>query len=334
MLFRKLMAKTLLKSTMNIDQTLKKAGQKLLNARIPNPHLEVDILLSNTLKKTREFILSHPKKKLTRAQTANYELGVAKRAKGAPVAYITGHKEFYGLDFLVNKYTLIPRPETELMIDTALELLKSRPWKPLRDFQGLCGQPPLNIIDIGTGSGCIIISLIKQLIKAKFSISPASHREAGQANFQFLATDISEPALILARKNAVKHRVKKQIKFYHGNLLESIIKNNKFLTLNSQFLILANLPYLTPFQIKNSPTIQHEPRLALAAGPDGLKYYRRLFTEIAELCRNNKPSGYILCEIDPGQTKIKQLIKNKLPLTKIAIKKDLRGHDRLVIIKL
>ena len=334
---------------MNINQTLALAGQKLKKAKIPNPRLEAEFLLSHILKKPREYLLAHPEKELTKTQIANYKIQITKRSKNLPAAYITGHQQFYGLDFLVNKNVLIPRPETELMVEEALNILER-------------GKSNLtSIIDVGTGSGCVIISLMKQILKPKFS--PASSGEAGQAisnchptsNYpeddKFLAIDISQPALTLARKNALKHGVEKQIKFSHGNLLEPVIKNNKFSTLNSKFLILANLPYLTRAQINNSPTIQYEPRLALTAGPDSLKYYRQLFLQIAKLRQANKHSGYILCEIDPGQTKkIKQLIEKELNClsynsyeririsrgerNSYTIKKDLKGHNRLIIIKL
>ncbi len=114
-------------------------------------------------------------------------------------------------------------------------------------------------------------------------------------------------------------------------MLKPILKNSKFVIRNSKLIILANLPYLTPNQIKNSPSIKHEPKLALSAGSDGLKYYRQLFKQLRAL----RVKGYTLCEIDPNQTaKIEQLVKHELPGAMLQIKKDLSGLNRLAIIKI
>ena len=307
---------------MTISQALTQATQKLQQNKIPTPHLDAEILLSHILKKPREYILARTEKKLTKTQITNYKLQITKRAKGKPIAYITKHKQFYGLDFYVNKNILIPRPETELMIDEAL-----KEAKPLiRGFASLC------IIDIGTGSGCIIITLAKLLAKKKKELGFGYPKPS---SFFFLATDISKPALTIARKNAKLHHIDKKIKFIHGNLLEPILNNSKHLNnLNNPIIITANLPYLTPAQVKNSPTIQQEPKFALSAGADGLKYYRQLFKQIKKLnalCAMR----YALCEIDPRQTiMLKKLIKKILPNAKIQIKKDLAGHNRLVSINL
>lgn len=257
---------------------------------------DIELILAYVLKKSREFIIAHPEHKLTKLQITNSKLLIKKRLKGLPIAYITGHKEFYGLDFKVNKNVLIPRPETELMVDETLKITNGKTI----------------IADIGTGSGCIIITLAG-LIK----------------NCKLFGMDISEKALAVAKQNAKVRNVYKKIKFLKGDLLEPILKNKKFVIGNSSLVILANLPYLTPTQIKNSPTIKYEPKSALTAGSDGLKYYRQLFKQI-KMLRN---VSYALCEIDPNQTlKIKKLIKRELPETTIKIKKDLAGLNRLVII--
>ncbi|MDP2736815.1 MAG: peptide chain release factor N(5)-glutamine methyltransferase, partial [bacterium] len=244
---------------MTLGQILIDGAGKLNQRQITNPHLEAEILLSKILKKPREFILAHGENKLTAEQIKNFQSLVFRRLKGEPIAYLTGHKEFYGLNFKVNKNVLIPRPETELMVEEALKLVarsSSASARQRRDGQ------PVTLADIGTGSGCIIIALAKQNINGKL-----------------LATDISAKALAVARQNAKNNHVDKKIKFLKGGLLEPIVKNK--LIINRQpLIILANLPYLTPTQIKNSPTIKYEPKLALAAGSDGLKYYRRLFKQI------------------------------------------------------
>lgn len=291
-----------------------------------NPHLEAEFLLSHILKKPREYLLTYPEKKLSAARARKFLLLIKKRARGWPAAYLTGEKEFYGLKFFVDKNVLIPRPETELMVEEALRHIT-------RNIKHI------TFIDVGTGSGCIIISIAKAVI-SNFKFSPPSRGPAKAAvifnkssilNFKFFGTDVSRKALAIAKKNAEFHNVNKQIYFMKSNLLDSIPKS-KICNLKSKILILANLPYLTPLQIKNSPTIKYEPKLALAAGPDGLKYYRKLFSQINKLKIQN---CLILCEIDSSQAiKIKKLARTLLPLARIAIKKDLKGLNRLVIIRL
>ncbi len=273
--------------------------------------LDLELIISRVIKKTREFVLTHPEFKIIK----NYELRITnyikRRINGEPIAYIFGEKEFYGLNFKVNKNTLVPRPETELIVDEALNIVTHN-------------SQPVTLIDVGAGSGCIIITLAK-ILNSKFQIP----------NSKFIAIDISKPALRIARQNAKLHQVDKKIKFIQGDLLKStvkIIKNNQFDIRHSTFVILANLPYLTPAQIKNSPSIQHEPSLALNAGRDGLKYYRLLFKQIKKIAILHV-AGCVLCEIDPSQAaKIKKIIKNNLPAAKIKIKKDLSGFNRLIII--
>ncbi|MFH1583421.1 MAG: peptide chain release factor N(5)-glutamine methyltransferase [Candidatus Falkowbacteria bacterium] len=291
---------------MTLGQILINSVGKLNQRQITNPHLEAEILLSKILKKPREFILAHPEKQLTKLQITNYKLLIAKRTKGIPIAYLTGHKQFYGLDFLVNRNALIPRPETELMVEETLSLITR-------------SSQPATLIDVGTGSGCIIITLAKQLQTSKF-----------------IAIDISKKALMVARQNAKMHQVNKKIKFIKSNLLARFIHNSSF-TIHHSLIILANLPYLTPTQIKNSPSIKHEPKLALTAGSDGLKYYKQLFKQAKEsqVASYGLRNIYILCEINPGQTaKMKQLIKRELPEASRQIKKDLSGLNRLAIISI
>ncbi|MFH1980191.1 MAG: peptide chain release factor N(5)-glutamine methyltransferase, partial [Patescibacteria group bacterium] len=323
---------------------------------------------------TREHLFTHPEKKLTKFQLANYKKLINKRIKGEPVAYLTNHKQFYGLDFYVNKNVLIPRPETELITHNVERITHNTQHTT-------CNTQHVTFIDVGTGSGCIIISIIKQ-IQSQFPISPALPSEAGQANFKFLALDISKPALAVARKNAKIHNVYNKIKFLHGNLLEPVILKSKIfkkrqnpppnrrgdsdeatflqgdllkplldkssiVNCQSSIIITANLPYLTPAQIKNSPSIKYEPKLALSAGSDGLKYYKKLFKQInvmrstlalldlsAGLCIPHY-AFHVLCEIDQSQThKIKKILKKEFCEFNLTIKKDLSGKNRLIIIEL
>jgi len=299
---------------MTIAQILKFSADKLIARGIDTPFLEAEILLSHVLKKPQEFLFTHGEKKLSSLQISSFKFQISKRLKDVPAAYLTSHKEFYGLDFKVNQNILIPRPETELMVDEALKLVAH-------------GSQSATILDVGTGSGCIIITLAKQIKNYELPIT----------NYKFIATDISAKALALAKQNAKAHHVNKKIKFIKGNLLEPITKNNKFVIRNSKFVITANLPYLTPTQIKNSSSIKYESKSALDGGLDGLRYYKRLFKQIKQL----RVAGCglrditILCEIDPRQTaKIKLFAKQLLPKAKLQIKKDLSGLNRLAIVKI
>jgi len=308
--------------------------------------LDIELILAHVLKKSREYIIAHPEYELTKLQIAHYKLLIAKRLNGIPIAYITGKKEFYGLKFKVNKNVLIPRPETELMVEEALKLATQSSQRVI-------------LTDVGTGSGCVIIALAKQIANCLATPDLAKpdelHPPAGGTNYKFIATDISAKALAVARQNAKLHGVAKNIKFIKGNLLEPLTKildslpafartkgrgNDKKKKLSkSKFVILANLPYLTPTQIKNSPSIKHEPDLALSGGKNGLELYKKLFQQINCLIHDTKykiqNTLFILCEIDPGQTaKIKQLVKRELPQATCQIKKDLFGLNRLVIIKI
>ncbi|KKR20490.1 MAG: Release factor glutamine methyltransferase [Parcubacteria group bacterium GW2011_GWE2_39_37] len=279
--------------------------QELKNKYSKVSPLDLDLLLAFSLKKPREYIISHPEQELTRTKIKNIIKLLTKRIKGFSVAVITGEKEFYGLNFFVNEDVLVPRPETELMVEEALKLVTHN-------------LEHVTLVDVGTGSGCIIITLAKLL------------KSYDKPSYKFYAIDISSKALAVAKKNALTHKVNKIINFKKGNLLSPIL-NSKFLTPDSSLTVLANLPYLTPKQVKESPSIKREPKLALVAGNDGLKYYRELFQQIKEY----KINKYIIyCEIDHTQTvAFKKLVETELPDKEFQIKKDLGGYDRLAIIK-
>ncbi|MFA6551521.1 MAG: peptide chain release factor N(5)-glutamine methyltransferase [Patescibacteria group bacterium] len=312
---------------MDISQVITQAYQKLNKVKINSASLDAEILLSFVIGKPREYMLAHPEFKLRKNQILKFNKLIVARAKNIPLAYLTQVKEFYGRNFYVDRRVLVPRPETEMIIE------ECRMQNEECRMQNTECKNNTYVVDVGTGSGCIIITLTKEL---KYK------------NLKFLATDISKDALTVARKNAKLHGVDKKIKFLQGNLLEPILKNKKFVIRHSSFVICANLPYLTPAQIKNSPTIKHEPKLALSAGKDGLKYYRELAKQLSCFChceesarfaltkarratKQSRPKITLLCEIDPKQNKT---IKTIFSFAKnITIKKDLAGRDRLAVIK-
>lgn len=285
---------------MTIKNALKKATKKLQKSS-SSPALDAEVLLAYILKKDRSFLFSHFGKNLTKRQYERYKKLIARREKYEPIAYITKHKEFFGLDFYVDKRVLIPRPETETLIEEVLKAKKTY------------GQKSIKLADIGTGSGCIAVTLAKFWPKAKI-----------------YATDISKKALEIARYNAKKHKVLKQIKFFCGDLLIPISKKTKF------DIIVANLPYLTIDQlaITESEIRLYEPKIALLAGKEEIALYRRLLDQIPNYI---KEKGLIFLEIDPkfrNKIIIEIINKLKIPKSKIQIKKDLARLDRVIRIKI
>ncbi|OGE79098.1 MAG: hypothetical protein A2751_05650 [Candidatus Doudnabacteria bacterium RIFCSPHIGHO2_01_FULL_46_14] len=294
--------------------------EKKIN-KADSPQLDAEVLLSHTIKKSKEFLFANPDFKLSSLQFSIYRSLIQKRDRHWPVSYLIGHKEFYGLDFKVTPHVLIPRPETELLVELAIQKIKNKRLA-IR-----------NILDIGTGSGCIITSIAVI----------ASQR---RSNLKFYATDVSNSALKIAKSNARRHSVAKKIKFLHSNLLSTLPATAYKLP----SLILANLPYLTPSQYNSNLDLKHEPRAALVAGPDGLKYYRKLFRQI----RNSPNPSYpkrgtpplslrggreglltLLLEHDPSQTsKLKFLTKQYFPQAKLKFHRDLSGLNRVLEINL
>jgi release factor glutamine methyltransferase len=269
---------------------------------------DYSMLLARAIRKTKEYIFTHPEYKLSFLEQLRLKYYLYLRAKGLPIAYITKHKEFYGLDFFVNKHVLVPRPETEMIVDDVLCIME----EVLKDEKN-----KILLIDVGTGSGCIPISIIKTL---------------KLGNIKTIAIDISHPALRIAEKNAKKHNVK--INFLHGNLLKPILKqwNNGAMKQWSDIIITANLPYLTATQFNSSQSIQREPCLALIADNiNGLTLYEKLLEQIKQMVVSYKLQVTSLIEIDHLQsTKIQTLIKKYFPQANIEIKKDLASLDRLV----
>ncbi len=267
--------------------------KKYLAATLP---LDADLLLALAAKKSREFILIHPEYKLSFWQKIDFYYFFFQYKRGTPISYLTHHKEFFGLDFFVNRHTLIPRPETELLVEETLKKINKQTL----------------LIDVGTGSGCIPISILTT---------------TKNADVNAIAIDISALALKIARLNAALHKAK--IKFLRGNLLEPFLKDSNYPNFSGQLIITANLPYLTKEQFKNEQTIQSEPRSALIANENGLALYRELLEQIKNL---NTPF-IAFFEFDQRQTEsITKLIKSFFSNANLEIKKDLAGRDRLVII--
>lgn len=283
--------------------------------------LDLDLLIAAAINKPREFVLAHPEYILTKSQVSSLRSQISRRIKGEPIAYILGKKEFYGLEFKVNKHTLIPRPETETLVELASHSIQHKTYNKKEE---------LTVVDIGTGSGNIIVSIVNTLD------SPA-YRQAGRLRgndkIKFFGIDISKKALQVAKQNVKKHKVDKKIKFLHGNLLEPFIK--KSFVRHSSFIILANLPYLSSkIYSKVSDDIKkYEPKSALYSPKEGLHHYEKLFKQI----KNNCSMLHVVCfmEISPEQkNKLEKLVKKYFPKAKIAFYKDLAKRWRICKIEL
>lgn len=268
---------------MNSVEFCKKLIFDLKRSGIKSAEIDVRILLEFVTGKSREFLLVHPEYELTDAEIKKLNELIARRKKHEPIAYLTGHKEFFGLDFEVTPDVLIPRPETEMLVEEALESIKSKVHKV---------KSPLRILDIGTGSGNIIISLAKNLSGDPYRFEPIG------TNQYFLASDNSAKSLTVAKKNAKKHRVDEKIKFIQSDLFENI--NRKF------DLILVNLPYVPakkpdrfrPIEQNQlyGEEIDFEPKDAIFAEDNGSEIIKKFLVDAKKYINNN---GLILAELDP-----------------------------------
>ena len=278
--------------------------QKLLTT---HTHEDSEFILAHVLKKPREFIIAHPEHNVNFFERQKYKKCIQKRNAGISFAAIIGHKEFFDFDFLVNKYTLIPRPETEILVQSVCDEVKQTSGTHI-------------LFDIGTGSGCIAITLAKKLEYA--------HK------LEVFASDVSAQALKVAKKNAKKHDV--NITFLKGSLLEPFFKISQTRETPTHLLITANLPYLTQQQFDEEPSIQYEPHTALVTHDNGLALYKELCKEIISVKKYTLFSAriHLFMEIDPTQTnELTQFIKNIFPKNEIKIKKDYHGDNRVMVVQ-
>ncbi len=271
---------------MILKQSLAQARQVLANNDIDDASIEGELLLKQTLNLNRVQLYQSLGQELNPKQQDILQLLIERRLKGEPAAYISGHREFYRLDFLVNRNVLIPRPETEHLVDRLLSLAHNH-------------RSPL-IADIGTGCGAIAISLALNLPQARI-----------------FATDISAPALKVARLNCQKHGVTDRIHLLIGDMLSPLPQPVDF--------IIANLPYIRQSEID---TASFEPIVAVDGGEDGLDSIRQLCHQTAgKLC----PGGCLLLEIGQGQRgAVTALLSSLFPTARIEVTPDLSGIGRVV----
>ena len=280
---------------MNIRDALKRGCEVLEGAGSESPRLDAQVLLLAVLREERTVLVSHPERELASQEEQLYNQYISERALGKPVSYITGMKEFMGLEFAVNEAVLIPRPETELLVEEAVRVLNGK---------------AMRVLDLCTGSGAIAVSIRHFVPQAEVT-----------------ATDLSEEALKVARENA-ERLTAGGIRFLQGDLFEAF--SNLQAPGSELFnLIVSNPPYIPAKVIDGlMPDVKDfEPRLALDGGTDGLDIYRRLIPQAAE---HLAPGGVLLLEIgfDQGET-VPDLCR-QAGLGNIAVLKDLAGLDRVV----
>ena len=282
---------------MNIFEQLKSAEKILNDNYIENARLEAEILLCYLLKVEKIFLYVNPDKILSDEQITDYKNLIRRKINHEPTAYIIGHREFMDLNLIVTKDVLIPRPETEVLVETVIDKLNS-----VLDM--------IKIADIGSGSGAITISLAKHLTNSFID-----------------SVDISESALKIAGLNAEKYHLTERIAFYQGDLF-SPLTNKKYKA------IVSNPPYI-PSKIIDTLQVEvknFEPRISLDGGNDGLDFYKRLINESPKYLTED---GFLAVEIGYDQAEaVKNLLEDSGHFKDIEIIKDLSKNDRVVVARI
>ena len=276
---------------MNIQNAIEKANQLLKKNNIKSAMLDSEILMSKVIKKDRKYVILNLDKKLKRKDLLKFDNLVINRSSGKPIAYLIGEKDFWKYNFVVNEKTLIPRPDTEIIIENILKLtkLKSR----------------LNILDIGIGSGCVLLSVLKE-----------------KKDFHGTGIDISKNCIDISKINALKLNLSNRVKFFKSDV------DNFFY--GKYDLIISNPPYIKKLDLKNldKDIINFEPKIALDGGLDGISEIRKVINRSSDLIKRN---GKLVLEIAFDQKhKVKKLLKNKgFYINKII--KDYAKNDRCII---
>jgi len=227
-------------------------GHEYLIPTSESARLDAELLLAHILKKPVTFLLAHDETGIGFFKLRKYRRMIEKRKDGMPVAYLISHKEFYGLDFEVNRHVMVPRPDTEILVDRVISYLNDQ--CPMTNDQLL--------LDVGTGSACIPISILKNI-----------------PNIEAVATEISGSAMRVAKHNIKKHGMKGRIQLFSSDLLKSVPRE---LFEDREIIVTANLPYI-PKRFAVHPSTKFEPDIALYGGDDGLDIYKRLIEQLEEI---------------------------------------------------
>jgi release factor glutamine methyltransferase len=285
------------KNGATIAEALKEAGERLRAESVPNDLLDAQTLLAEALGKDRTYLIINFNQQLSEGVLSAFRTMVDRRAAGEPLQYITGRQEFFGLDFEVTPDVLIPRPETELIVEEAIRIVQ----------QDRVARPV--IVDVGAGSGAIAVALARELGDARV-----------------IASDVSEAALRVARRNAARHGLGDRVDFIASDLLDAFAEEE------FADFILSNPPYVSE---KEMPSLQREvrdwePRLALTDSNDGLGLYRRLLKDAPSRLR---PGGHLICEMGYTQSeKISNMIDRRIwggP----RLLDDLQGIPRTIVLR-
>ena len=276
---------------MNINLAINEGSKILKSKFIPNPLLDSEILMAKTINKNRNYILLNSSYPINKNDLNNFYKLIEQRSLGKPVAYLTKKKSFWNSEFFITKDVLIPRPDTELVVENILRLTKQK--------------SKINLLDIGVGSGCIVVSILKE-----------------RENFRATGIDLSKKCLFISKKNAIAHKVNSRLKLYKSDV-------DKF-NLGKYDLIVSNPPYIKTFDLKylERDVAEFEPRLALNGGLDGLSEIRKVINKTSELIKKN---GKFILEIGFDQ---KNKVINLLNREGFYINdtlKDLANNDRCIV---
>ena len=285
---------------MTISEALKHASATLRAALISNDLLDAQTLLAHALNCDRTYLIVNYNQPLTDEQQTNYQALIARRATGEPLQYITGEQEFFGLPFIVTPAVLIPRPETELIVEETIRLAQALDHAPVIPF----------IIDAGTGSGCIAVALARELEDA-----------------QLYATDISSAALAVARQNAARNGVAARIEFIQCDWLAGLPDG-----LRADFIV-SNPPYIAADEMADlqREVRDWEPHAALTDGADGLSFYRRLLADAPPRLR---AGGWLLCELGYQQSAAITALVDAAVWSTHYLLHDLQGIPRILVAQL
>jgi release factor glutamine methyltransferase len=295
-----------------LGDALKSAIQRLTSAQVPSPRLNAELLLMFAIRCDRAYLYGHPEHELTAEEESIYENALAQRLKGIPAQYITGHQEFWGMDLIVSPAVLIPRPETEHVIEEVLARVSTgRVGRTLLSDQSLSNSSIQKmsaegprIVDVGTGSGSIALALAKELPQAEIH-----------------ATEISSAALEIARANAARHQLESRIQFHETDLLAGIEKN-------AYDFVVSNPPYVGESEQDQvqMEVRKFEPRNAVFAGPTGLEVIERLILQARDAL---KSGGWLVMEISGTIAgRIQQLLSD---WENVRITNDLQGIARVAV---
>jgi len=276
---------------MNINLAINEGSKILKSKFISNPLLDAEILMAKMINKDRNYILLNSSNPINKNDLNNFYKLIEQRSSGNPIAYLTKKKSFWNSEFFITKDVLIPRPDTELVVENILRLTKQK--------------SKINILDIGVGSGCIIVSILKE-----------------RENFRGTGIDLSKKCLIISKKNAIALKVSSRLKLYKSDV-------DKF-NLGKYDLIVSNPPYIKTCKLKylERDVAEFEPRLALDGGLDGLSEIRKVIKKSSELIKKN---GKFILEIGFDQkNKVIELL-NREGFYINSIQKDLANNDRCIV---